>query len=117
MSTQSEDLSVLFGQSVRVNFLIEKDNFLYANDPDKGILVFDIYGTYYKTIPIKGLKDFQKIKDQLIYFHNNQLHNYNLNTFNEKIISLPEDGEISNVRIEKNILFLLRKNQLDLYAY
>ena len=115
--TQSEDLNVLFGESVRVSFMIEQDNFIYANDPDKGILVFDIFGTYYKTIPIKGLKSYQKIQDQLIYFHNGRLIKYNLNTFKETIISLPENGEISQVRVEKNLLYLLKKNQLDLYSY
>lgn len=113
---QSEDLNALIGQSVRANFLMEKDNFLYLNDPSLGILVFDIYGTYIKTIPLTGLNQFQKIQDRLVFFKEGKLFSYHLLTFTIEEITLPA-SECINAAIEKDRLFLLHKKQLEVYAF
>ncbi len=113
---ESENLNVQLGFSVHANYLYEKDNYLYLNDPDTGIFVFDAYGTYYKTIPLKGLTAFQKVQDQLIFFKDGKLHSYHVLTFATEIITLPE-GEAINAVIEKDRLFIQRKNQLDVYSY
>lgn len=52
------NLGQLLGKDLNPNYLLERDNWVYLNDPKTGILVFDIYGTYYKTIPLKGLSRF-----------------------------------------------------------
>lgn len=113
---QSEDLNALIGQSVRANFLMEKDNFLYLNDPALGILVFDIYGTYIKTLPLTGLNQFQKIQDRLLFFKEGRLFSYHLLTFTIEEITLPV-ADCVNATIEKDRLFVLRKNQLEVYSY
>jgi len=113
---ESEDLNVQLGLSVKAFFLLEKDNFLYLNDPELGFLVFDTYGTYYKTIPLKGVHQFQKIQDQLVFFKDGKLFAYHLLTFETEEISLPGSDAIT-ATIEKDRLFILRKGQLDLYSY
>lgn len=113
---ESEDLNVQLGFAVHAHYLYEKDNYLYLNDPDTGIFVFDAYGTFYKTIPLKGLNYFQKVQDQLVYFKDGKLWSYHLLTFATEEIALPE-GEAINAVIEKDRLFVLRKNQLDVYSY
>ncbi|HXH19413.1 MAG TPA: hypothetical protein VNJ07_10055 [Chitinophagales bacterium] len=114
--TESDDLNVLQGSPVKANFLLEKDNFLYLNDTALGILVFDTYATYYKTIPLKGLSGFQKVQEQLIYFRDGKLFSYHLQTFATSEITLPGNAAVYAV-VEKERLFLLRKNQLDVYSY
>ncbi len=114
--TESEELNVQLGLSIQANFLLEKDNMLYLNDPEIGILVFDIYATYSKTIPLKGLTSFQKIQEQIIYFKDGKLYSYHLFTFTTNEIPLPGEDAIA-ARIEKDRLFVLRKNQLDIYSF
>ncbi len=113
---ETEDLNVLFSLPVRANFLLEKDNYLYLNDTSKGILVFDTYGTYYKTIPLKGLTDFQKVQEWLVYFQHGKLFSYHLLTFTTEEVNLPGSDAINAV-VEKDRLFILRKEQLDVYSY
>ncbi len=114
---QSDPLNLLFGKIVHPNFLYEKNNWVYLNDPDNGIYVFDIYGTYYKTIPIKSLQKFQIIQEQIVYFKAGVLNSYHLKTFQEREIPLPPGEEIIGAGLEKNLLSILRKNQLDLYSF
>ena len=67
---------------IKPNFLQENNNFIYLNCPNEGILVFDIYGTFYKTIPLKKLKEFNVINGDVFYFENHTLKQYQAQTFN-----------------------------------
>jgi len=114
---ESDDLNAQLGSPVKANFLLEMDNFLYLNDTAMGILVFDAYATYYKTIPLKGLSTFQKVQEQLVYFRDGKLFSYHLLTFIISEIQLPEPDAAVHAVIEKDRLFVLRKDRLDVYSY
>ena len=45
-------------------------------------MLFDIYGTFYKTIPIKDLKEFNVINENVFYFKDKALNEYQASTFN-----------------------------------
>ncbi len=115
---QSEDLTTLLQASVKPNFIIEKDNQLFVNDPDIGILVFDVYATYNKTIPIKDIKEFQKIKDFIYYYIGNQFFAFNMKTLDTAEIPLPEFiGELQSVKIENGLLSILTNTSLLIYSF
>ncbi len=115
---QSENLSTLLQMPVKPEFVLEKDNLLMLSDSNIGILVFDIYATYNKTIPIKGLKEFQKIKDVIYFFKEGTLQSFHTKTLQYNTIPLPEiDEEIIDVKIENNLLCVLTKSRLLLYKY
>jgi hypothetical protein len=60
--------------------LIEKNQLVYMNIPEYGILVLDQYGGYQYTIPLINLDDYQIIGGNIFYFNNenNTLINYNI---------------------------------------
>lgn len=101
----SGNVSQLVGFDIRPNFMVEHNNWLYVNNPETGVLVFDIFGTYFKQIPITGLTEFQVTDRFLIYFKNNELYQYDLRTFETIEIPLPEK-EAQQARIAKNMLYL-----------
>lgn len=49
------------------NFLIAENNYVYLQSPSNGILVFDQFANYFKTIPIKNADHFQVINGQIYY--------------------------------------------------
>ncbi|MES2761503.1 MAG: hypothetical protein V4677_04830 [Bacteroidota bacterium] len=67
---------------IKPNFMQEHNNYVYVNCPIEGILVFDIYGTFYKTIPLKNLKEFNVVNNDVFYFENNTLKQYQSQSFN-----------------------------------
>ena len=67
---------------IKPNFIQENNNFIYLNCPSEGILVFDIFGTFYKTIPLKKLKEFSVVNGDVFYYENNILKQYQAQTFN-----------------------------------
>lgn len=114
---ESQPLNVFVDAVPNPNFIIEKDNIVYVNDPNIGIMVFDGFGSYAKTVPLKGLKKFQVFQDQIIYFDNGKLSAYNLVTFDLKSLTLPDTTEIEMAAIQKDRLAILKKDKIDFYRY
>jgi energy-coupling factor transporter ATP-binding protein EcfA2 len=108
------NISQLLGESIHPNYLLEQNNRVFLNDPEKGIFVFDIYGAYYKTIPIKGLSQFQVSGEKVIYLEGKKINTYNFKTLVQDIVSLP-DSTATSIRIEKERMFLLNAKGVDVY--
>ncbi len=103
------NLNRLLGSDLKPNFILEFDGYVYLNNPTEGILVFDIYGTYSKTIPIKGLQHFQIKEQGLIYFVDGVLKSYNLKQLNTA--EIPFSG-VNDTRVEKENYYLFYKDSL-----
>lgn len=114
INNQSGNIVNTTNYEINPNFLIEDNNWVYLNNPETGILVFDIYGTFYKTIPVKNLLSFQIFDDILIYKSKGKFITYNLKTLEEKTINLPKDG-VEFLRIEKDMFYLTDKQTLYFY--
>jgi len=114
----SQPLNTFLDQTPNPNFITEKESKVYLNDPDIGILVFDVFGSYAKTIPIKGLTKFQVLGDQVIYFDNHhQLSAYSQFTLDVKSVPLPDSTDIVNVAITKDRMAILKKDKVGFYKY
>jgi hypothetical protein len=114
---QSQPLNIIVNAVPNPDFMVEKNNFVYLNDPVIGIMVFDVFGSYSKTIPIKGLKKFEVFQDQVIYFDNNRLNAYNFVTLDLKALSLPDSTDVVGAAIQKDRLGILKKDRVDFYKY
>lgn len=99
------NMSQLLGFDIRPNFIVEHNNWVYVNNPETGILVFDIFGTYFKQIPITGLKSFQVTDQFIVYTEDGVLKQYNLLTFATILIPLPIVN-MDQGRVSKRMLYL-----------
>lgn len=111
---EARNINQNIGYEPQPNFLHEWGDWVYLNNPETGILVFDIFGTYFKTIPLKGLKDFQIAGDNLLYFKDGKLLSYNLKTLQEAEVQIPSD-EIKMLRVEKEKLMIFTNEKLKVY--
>jgi hypothetical protein len=114
---ESQPLNVILEKTPNPNFIIERDNQVYMNDSAIGILVFDFFGSYNKTIPLKGLNRFQIVQQQIVYQDNYQLRSYNPVSFELKEISLPDTADLVQAVLEKESLGILKKERVDFYRY
>jgi hypothetical protein len=82
-------LNSLMGPDIRPNYLIEKNRSVYLNVPGTGILVFDRFGNYSKTLPVDAPGAFQ-VTDRYIYFsRNGKLYSCDLKTLEILSLALP----------------------------
>ncbi len=112
---QSGNITQLIGEEISPNYLTESNNFIYLNDPKIGILVFDKYGTYSKTIPFKGLTSFQITGNRLFYTEASLIKTYNLKTLDETTTKLPEEKALS-VNVWQNKLYILNNKEVNIYS-
>jgi hypothetical protein len=105
----SGNLSQLLNYQINPNFMIEYSNKLYLNDPEVGIIVFDIFGTYLKTIPITGLLKFQVAEKGLYFYRNNHLYFYDFQNFNQIEIPLPVKESLQAL-VSNKMLFIQTNN-------
>jgi hypothetical protein len=110
---QSGDLSLATGQSLHPIFLVEREQTVFLNDPAIGILIFDAFGQYRKTIPLLGLSEFQEMDEQLIYFREGQLWSFHLTALLERPFTLTFDlSKVEKLQVSKGVVFALEAGNL-----
>ncbi len=117
LTYQGTNLNQTLGVSIEPQGIVEASDFVYMNNPATGILVFDKYGSYYKTIPITGINSFQIIEKNLLYVVNNKLSQFNLSTLADNEVIIPKHDPLLCARYEQRELFLLTNAALTFYSY
>lgn len=104
---ESNDLSMLSAQIPDPTQLIEYQNKIYLNSPDDGILVFDQYANYFKTIDIKDAPHIQLYEEKIFYVKKHEFHAYTLRSFLTQKINLPiSDQNLEQINIAQGRLYL-----------
>lgn len=95
-------------------FMLEKNDYIYLGIAGEGVLLFNSYGTYIKTFPLKDIDTFQVIDKNIVYSKNGNLIIYNTQNFEKENIDLPVKG-FKNVRIENNRIFIQTEDKISVY--
>jgi len=95
-------------------FMQEKKDYIYLGIKNQGILLFDIYGTYFKALPIKKAGKFQIINDHISYLNDDNLYFYNLDNYNETHIKMPKAG-VKQAVIENRKLYIQSESVIYIY--
>ena len=114
---QSNDMNQTLGYPLEPVSMIESNDYVFMNNPATGILMFDKYGSYYKTIPVFPVTSFQVIDKDLLYVKNNKLYRYNFSTLSDNEVIIPQHDSITCARFEQHELYLLTTTSLDFYSY
>jgi len=118
ISERSGNLQQVTGYTPEPNYMLERDNYLYLNDPNIGILMFDKYGSYYKTIPIKDLQSFQVFNNKIIYNIGDQVSIYDTRLNEHSSTTLPTSLAKSVslcLSLDPQKLFILEEEKLVYY--
>jgi hypothetical protein len=114
---ESADLSLLLSDALDPNRLIEANARVYLNSPNLGILVFDVFGNYIKTIEILDLDYFQVYEGQIFYVKDKKFKSYHLLSFLTKEIKMPIIGEkLEQLCIAQERLYIKYPNKINIIA-
>ncbi|HKR07067.1 MAG TPA: hypothetical protein VJY62_20690 [Bacteroidia bacterium] len=117
---EGSDLSQLINSELNPVFLVESEKWLWLSNPSSGVLIFDMFGTYLKTLEIKDSLDvnnFQVNDDKIIFSGGNMLKEINQVDLNEKVIIYKELNDALKIRIEQNRLYVLKKDVFEIYSF
>lgn len=102
-------LDQLLGFAIAPTRMLEHESRLYVMDPRNGIHVFDLFGTWMRTIPITGASSFMVRGQTLWSFADGTLSVYDMRSFTQQPVALPADagGPIRDARVDRGCIYLL----------
>ena len=112
---QTANLAQVLNMELQPDYLLEYDNKVYLGNPATGILIFDVYGTYYKTIPVKNVHRFQPIGDWVYYMDGKTAKAYNVKTTEEHEFNMPL-STFTGFRLEMGLLMIQTEQGIAVYA-
>jgi len=115
MTNKSQLLSQIWDKKVSPIGIKETESgYLLVNDAENGLLIFDRFGSYLKTIPIFANRLFF-MENKVLYVEENVLKSINISTLQENNYLLPQT-DILQVCIEnKKIIMLTKENKVRIY--
>ena len=113
---ESGNIPQIIGKEFNPVSILEANDYVLLSDPAIGILFFDLFGTYYKTLPVKNAYSMQAKDNDLYYASEGELRIYNFKTLADKKIELPVSDSIIASRFEQNRLILMSGNELNFYS-
>lgn len=115
--TESLELNLLFSQALTPIRLFEANNKVYLQDKQEGLLVFDLFGSYDKTIPLPEDIDYVQWQDgKLFYTKKNTLYAYHPTSFLTQTIALPilKTG-VQQVCVAQELLYIRYEDRVELF--
>ena len=107
-------LDQLLGWVPEPDQMMEFDGWLYVNDPQHGLIVLDLFGNYYKTIPIEKIEQFEVRTGEILFFSQSKFMRYDLLSFATMEIPLPYEKVVS-ARVERGLLYTHTSNGLQVH--
>lgn len=112
---ESPDLYMVTDELPQPDFLLSTSSNLYLNDPRLGIFIFDIFGTYLKTIPVQNVFSLQLIRNKLFIMHSKEVLSYDPQTLQMEQGYLPGNDKILSACISGNRLYTLTEKGVFLW--
>ena len=104
------------GFDMQANFMVSDEQYVFINDVQEGVRIFDQYGNFVKTAVIKAENEFEVNGSEIYFFKNQKLMGYNYLTFEYKEVLLPTKSNILNALLRFNRLIILNEKGLTLWA-
>lgn len=103
-------LDQLLGFTPHPTFLVEHDSWLYVCDPERGVLVFDLFATFSRTLDIVGAHSIEVRNGAIFYVKDGAMLRYDLRTMDTEPIAWPavvSGRRVQEARVERGRLVML----------
>lgn len=114
---ESVDFRLLFDSVPSPQKIIDDDGFVYLYDPEKGLYIFDYYGSFKSRLLFLNWTDVTVI-DKFIYgFDKNNLYRYAPPLPDIKRYNLPFAAQNnSSLKVSNHRIYILKNQQLEIYS-
>lgn len=103
--------------SPAISSIFDNNDRVFVTDTTNGVMVFDLFGSYLKTIPILGVTNLKVLDKYFFYYRNGLLNRYNWVAFQQSTYALPDTSRVLNISIEKERLYLQKSDSVFIYSY
>ncbi|HXR83802.1 MAG TPA: hypothetical protein VN722_05810 [Hanamia sp.] len=114
--SETVDFRLLFDSGPDPKQIIDQDGFVYLYDPQKGIYIFDYYGTFKNKLTFLNWKSIAVIGKSIYGFDSENLYKYTPPLPDFTTILLPSELQNStSVKISNHKIYVLKNNRLSVY--
>ena len=115
LTNKSADITHFTEKKLNPSFIKETESgFLLLNDKENGILVFDRFGTYLKTLPV-FTDYFYIMNNQILYIQDDMLKSIHIQNLQQLTITLPETAIQQLCIANKKMVVLTKENVVKVY--
>jgi hypothetical protein len=97
--------------------ILDSGNWIVLATKNNGYMIFDRYGTYYKTINEQTGTDFQVTNDELMFKHADKMMVIDVKRGTTRSFLLPENVTENPCRVENKRIYVHQENSLKIYSY
>lgn len=114
--SQTVDFRLLFDAAPDPEKIIDRDGFVYLYDPQKGIYIFDYYGSFKSKLTFLHWTDIEVIGKSIYGFDEKNLYKYTPPIPDFTTYALPPElVNNSSIQISNRKIYVLKNNQLAVY--
>lgn len=114
--SQTVDFRLLFDSAPDPEKIIDRDGFVYLYDPQKGIYIFDYYGSFKSKLTFLHWTDIEVIGKSIYGFDEKNLYKYTPPIPDFTTYALPPELENnSSIQISNRKIYVLKNKQLSVY--
>jgi hypothetical protein len=114
---ESVDFRLLFDSVPSPQKIIDNDGFVYLYDAERGLYIFDYYGSFKSKLPFLHWTDIAVVDKQIYGFDKENLYRYSPPFPDAKTYVLsPELQDNSSIKINNHKIYVLKNEQLKIYS-
>ncbi len=114
---ESVDFRLLFDSVPTPQKIIDDGGFVYLYDPEKGLYIFDYYGSFKSRLPFLNWTDVTVIDKSIYGFDKNNLYRYAPPLPDIKRYVLPVALQNnSSLKVSNRKIYILKNKQLEIYS-
>lgn len=114
---ESVDFRLLFDAVPTPQKIIDADGFVYLYDPEKGLYIFDYYGSFKNRLTFLHWTDIAVIDKQVYGFDKHHLYRYSPPVPDVKEYNLlPELQNNNSIKLNNHRLYVLKNQQLQIFS-
>ena len=114
--SETSDWRQIFDETPSPTEIIDRDNYVYLYDEQKGFYIFDYYGSLKNNLPFLHWQHVAIANNKLMGFEGNVLQSYELNSLNLKSYKLPSFfNNYSDIKAMNGKVYLLKKEGIEIY--
>ena len=113
---ESTDFRMIFDSVPSVVKLIDRENYVYLYDRDKGFYIFDYYGAFKNRLAFLRWENVEVSGKMMYGFRDNKLYSYELNSLLLKEYLLPAFfGNYNAIKAMNGKVYVLKDDRIDIY--
>ena len=114
---ETQDFRLLFDSVPSPQKIIDSDGFVYLYDPEKGLYIFDYYGSFKNKLPFLHWTDITVIDKQIYGFDKENLYRYSPPFPDAKkyVLSLALQDN-NSIKVSNHKIYVLKNQQLKIYS-